>query len=139
MNDVLLNKKVSIERCVQQINRYYHMETGLPFADDRLRQDAVAMNLQRAAELTIDIANHLIKLRKLGLPRDSRESFFLLEQAGLIDTEMMRKLQGMVGFRNILVHEYQKMDMAIMVEVIEHHSQDLLAFATHALTMADQT
>ncbi|MEK7844314.1 MAG: DUF86 domain-containing protein, partial [Pseudomonadota bacterium] len=75
----------------------------------------VAMNLQRAAELTIDIANHLIKLRKLGLPRDSRESFFLLEQAGLIDTEMMRKLQGMVGFRNILVHEYQKMDMAIMV------------------------
>lgn len=117
MNDVLLNKRVSIERCVQQVNRYYHMETGLPFADDRLRQDAVAMNL----------------------PRDSRESFFLLEQAGLIDTEMMRKLQGMIGFRNILVHEYQKMDMAIMVEVIEHHSQDLLAFTTHALTMADQT
>lgn len=137
MNDVILNKKVSIERCLQQIDRYYHMETGLPFADDRLRQDAVAMNLQRVAELTIDIANHLIKVRKLGLPRDSRESFSLLEQAGLIDTEMMRKLQGMVGFRNILVHEYQKMDMAIMVKVIEHHSRDLLLFATRALSMVD--
>lgn len=137
MNDVILNKKVSIERCLQQIDRYYHMETGLPFADDRLRQDAVAMNLQRVAELTIDIANHLIKLRKLGLPRDSRESFSLLEQAGLIDTEMMQKLQGMVGFRNILVHEYQKMDMAIMVKVIECHSRDLLVFATRALSMAD--
>ena len=137
MNDVILNKKVSIERCLQQIDRYYHMETGLPFADDRLRQDAVAMNLQRIAELTIDIANHLIKVRKLGLPRDSRESFSLLEQAGLIDTEMMRKLQGMVGFRNILVHEYQKMDMAIMVKVIEHHSRDLLLFATRALSMVD--
>ncbi len=137
MNDVILNKKVSIERCIRQIDRYYHMETGLPFADDRLRQDAVAMNLQRIAELTIDIANHLIKVRKLGLPRDSRESFSLLEQAGLIDTEMMRKLQGMVGFRNILVHEYQKMDMAIMVKVIEHHSRDLLLFATRALSMVD--
>ena len=137
MNDVILNKKVSIERCLQQIDRYYHMETGLSFADDHLRQDAVAMNLQRIAELTIDIANHLIKVRKLGLPRDSRESFSLLEQAGLIDTEMMRKLQGMVGFRNILVHEYQKMDMAIMVKVIEHHSRDLLVFATRALSMVD--
>ncbi|SFE96827.1 DUF86 domain-containing protein [Nitrosomonas sp. Nm166] len=137
MNDVILNKKVSIERCIQQIDRYYRMDTGLPFVDDQLRQDAVAMNLQRAAELTIDIANHLIKVRKLGLPRDSRESFSLLEQAGLIDTEMMRKLQGMVGFRNILVHEYQKMDMNIMVQVIEHHSRDLLAFANKALSLAD--
>ena len=137
MNDVILNKKVSIERCLQQIDRYYHMATGLSFADDHLRQDAVAMNLQRIAELTIDIANHLIKVRKLGLPRDSRESFSLLEQAGLIDTEMMRKLQGMVGFRNILVHEYQKMDMAIMVKVIEHHSRDLLLFSTRALSMVD--
>ena len=137
MNDVILNKKVSIERYLQQIDRYYHMETGLPFAGDRLRQDAVAMNLQRIAELTIDIANHLIKVRKLGLPRDSRESFSLLEQAGLIDTEMMRRLQGMVGFRNILVHEYQKMDMAIMVKVIEHHSRDLLLFSTRALSMVD--
>lgn len=61
MNDVLLNKKISIERCIQQIDCYYHTETGLPFPDDRLRQDAVAMNLRRAAELTINIANHLIK------------------------------------------------------------------------------
>ena len=135
MNDIILNKKVSIERCIQQIENYYHMETGIPFAEDNLRQDAVAMNLQRSAELTIDIANHLIKLRKLGLPRDSRESFSLLEQAGLIDTEMMKKLQGMVGFLNILVHEYQKMDMNIMVEVIEHHSRDLLAFANRALSV----
>lgn len=137
MNDIILNKKVSIERCIQQIDRYYRMETGLPFADDCLRQDAVAMNLQRAAELTIDIANHLIRVRKLGLPRDSRESFSLLQQAGLIDTEMMRKLQGMVGFRNILVHEYQKMDMAIMMQVIKHHSRDLLVFANRALSLAD--
>ena len=137
MNDIILNKKVGIERCIQQIESYYHMETGLPFAEDNLRQDAVAMNLQRAAELTIDIANHLIKTRKLGLPRDSRESFFLLEQAGLIDTEMTKKLQGMVGFRNILVHEYQKMDMNIMVEVIEHRIRDLLAFANRALGVVD--
>ncbi len=99
------------------------MKTGLPFVEDNLRQDAVAMNLQRVAELTIDIANHLIKKRKLGLPRDSRESFSLLEQAGLIDAEMMQKLQGMVGFRNILVHEYQKCLLTQDINGIEKYAE----------------
>lgn len=135
MNDIILSKKVSIERCLKQIEKYYRMETGLPFVKDQLRLDAVAMNLQRAAELTIDIANHLVRIRKLGLPRDSRESFTLLAQVGVIDEEMMRKLQGMVGFRNILVHEYQ--DMQILIDVIEHRTRDLLEFATQALRCTD--
>lgn len=87
--------------------------------------------------MTIDIANHLIKLRKLGLPRDSRESFTLLAQAGMIDVVMLRKLPGMVGFRNILVHEYQELDMAILIDVIEHRTRDLLEFATQAMCWAD--
>jgi uncharacterized protein YutE (UPF0331/DUF86 family) len=137
MNDIILSKKVSIERCLKKIDRYYRLETGLPFIKDQLRLDAVAMNLQRAAELTIDIANHLVKIRKLGLPRDSCESFTLLAQAGMIDEVMLRKLQGMVGFRNILVHEYQELDMAILIDVIEHRTRDLLEFATQAMCWAD--
>lgn len=130
-------KKVSIERCIKRIDTYYRMETGLPFTKDQLRLDAVAMNLQRAAELTIDIANHLVKLRKLGLPRDSRESFTLLAQAGMIDETMLRKLRGMVGFRNILVHEYQELDRAILVDVIEHRTRDLLEFTAQAMCWVD--
>ena len=51
MNDVLLNKKVSLERCVRQVRAYFQLETGQVFAEDFLRQDAIAMNLQRSAEL----------------------------------------------------------------------------------------
>ncbi len=57
MNEIILNKKISIERCIQQIDAYYVLDSGQPFATDYLRQDAIAMNLQRACELTIDIAN----------------------------------------------------------------------------------
>ena len=137
MNDIILNKKLSIERCIQQINAYYTIQTGLPFITDYMRQDAIAMNLQRACELTIDIANTLIKLRKLGLPQDSRESFALLQQAGIISTQLMAGLQGMVGFRNTLVHQYQKLKLEIMVDVIEHHLHDLVDFANAALQAAD--
>jgi len=137
MNEIILNKKVSIERCIQQIETYYALDTGLPFATDYLRQDAIAMNLQRACELTIDIANYLIKSKKLGLPQDSRDSFTLLQQAGLITIEQMNRLQAMVGFRNTLIHQYQKLDLQIMVDVIEHHLRELLDYANAALDVAN--
>jgi uncharacterized protein YutE (UPF0331/DUF86 family) len=125
MNEIILSKKTSIEGCIKQINQYYALASDLPFESDYLKQDAIAMNLQRASELTIDIANHLIKTKKLGLPQDSKESFSLLQSAGLIDTPMMENLHGIVGFRNILV------------DVIEHHLGELLDFANLALDLAD--
>lgn len=133
MNEIILNKKIGIERCVQQIDTYYALDTGIPFPIDYLKQDAIAMNLQRACEMTIDIANHLIKRKKLGLPQDSRDSFALLQRAGLITTSQMRSLQAMVGFRNTLVHQYQTLNLQIMVNVIEHHLRELLDFANSAL------
>lgn len=136
MNDVLLSKKASLERCLRQVGRYYTMDTGVAFEKDHLRQDAIAINLQRAAELTIDIANYLIRTRKLGLPQASRDSFSLLEQEGLIDQETARRLRGMVGFRNVLVHEYTQLDLDIMKDVIEKRGQDLLDFAQLALGLA---
>ena len=136
MNEIILNKKISIERCIQQIDTYYALDTGLPFATDYLRQDAISMNLQRACELTIDIANYLIKSRKLGLPQDSHDSFALLQQASLITIEQMNGLQAMVGFRNTLVHQYQKLNLQIMVNVIEHRLRELLDFANAALDAA---
>ncbi len=137
MNQVVLNKKVSIERCVAQARRYYAMKGELPFEEDHLKQDAVALNVQRAGELCIDVANHLIKTRKLGLPQDSKDSFSLLQRAGLIDEAMTAVLRAMVGFRNVLVHQYQMLDLDIMVEVVEKGLDDLLAFANVALAASD--
>ena len=129
MNDVLLNKKISIERCIRQIRRYYSLDSEQPFEQDHLRQDAIAMNLQRAAELCIDIANLQVRKNKLGLPQDSRESFSLLQQAGLIGEELTGKLKAMVGFRNVLVHEYRELNLNIMIDIVENHLDDLLEFA----------
>lgn len=128
MNDIALNKKESIERCIKQVRTYYSMPSGLSFEEDYMKQDSIAINLQRACEQCIDLANHTIKARKLGLPKDSKESFSLLAMAGLIPGDLARKLEGMVGFRNILVHQYQRMEIDLMVKVIEHHLDDLVDF-----------
>lgn len=128
IDDIVLNKKESIERCIKQIRTYYGLQRDLPFAQDHLKQDAIAINLQRACEQSIDLANHTIKMRKLGLPKESRESFRMLAQDGIIPSKLATNLENMVGFRNTLVHQYQDLDIQLMIDVIETHLDDLVDF-----------
>ncbi len=128
MSDIVWNKKESIERCIRQIRLYYQLPTELPFEKDYFRQDAIAINVQRACEQAIDLANHTIKTRKLGLPKESRDSFRLLAENGIIPADLATRLGNMIGFRNILVHEYQVLDLRLMVDVIENRMDDLLDF-----------
>jgi len=138
MNDVVLNKKESIERCVRQIRTYYTLPSDKPFEKDHLKQDAIAANLQRACEQCIDLANHVVKIKKLGLPKESKESFRLLARNDLIPADLAANLEKMIGFRNTLVHEYQKLDIQLMVEVIETHLGQLIDFTNFILKVTDE-
>lgn len=136
MDDVILNKKESIERCIKQARAFHAQLTDLPFEQDLFKQDAVSLNVQRAVEQAIALANHVVKKRKLGLPKESRESFRLLESAGIVPAELSQRLQSMIGFRNVLVHEYQQVDAGILVEVINLRLDDLIEF-TNCVLKAD--
>jgi uncharacterized protein YutE (UPF0331/DUF86 family) len=134
MNELIIEKKVRLERCLMQVKAYYSQASDLSFEEDFLKQDAIAINLQRACELAIDIANIAIKEKKLGLPSSSRDSFVLLFEAGLIDKASMDKLCKMVGFRNILVHAYQDLDLKLMKKLIEDKLlEDLVVFSAEML------
>ena len=128
MNDIVLNKKESIERCIKQIRVYYASPSDIPFEENYLKQDAIAVNMQRACEQCIALANHTIKKRKLGLPKESRESFRLLARSDIIPRDLAANLENMVGFRNTLVHQYQDLDIQLMMDVIENHLDDLIDF-----------
>ena len=58
-----------------------------------------------------------------------REAFILLEENNIIDSKISKNMQGMVGFRNIAVHDYKEIDEEILKDVIENHLNDLLDFA----------
>lgn len=133
IDDIVLNKKESIERCVRQIRLYYAKPSELPFEEDFLKQDAIAINLQRAAERCIDLANHVVRVRKLGIPKESKESFSFLAKAKVIPKSLADQLAGMVGFGNTLVHEYQDLEITIMKDVIENHLDDLITFTVFVL------
>ncbi len=128
MNDVLLNKAAVIERCLRRVREEY-AAAGVDFEKDYTRQDAVVLNLLRAAEASIDAAMHLVRANRLGVPQQSREAFRLLADAGLLSPSSSTRLQAMVGFRNIAVHEYQKIDLQIVRSIVEERLVDFEAFA----------
>ena len=115
-------------RCLQRINEEY---TGHESAleTDHTRQDAIVLNLQRACEASIDLAMHVARTRKLGLPQDAHEAFTLLENARLVCADVAAHMRAMVGFRNIAVHQYQQFSIPILRAILEHHLDDFTTFA----------
>lgn len=127
MNDVLENKIQSIHRCITRAREEYRL-AGDNFAHDFSRQDSAVLNIIRACEMSIDLANHVIKREKLGFPTSSAESFELLARQGVIAFDLAEKLKNMVGFRNTAIHEYQKIKTEIVEAIIRSGLNDLVAF-----------
>jgi uncharacterized protein YutE (UPF0331/DUF86 family) len=127
-DDVLINKAASIERCVARAREEYDREPAT-FASDYTRQDAAILNIQRACEAALDMGQHLIRRDRLGVPQSIRDVFELLAQAGRIERDLADAMKRMVGFRNIAVHQYQQIQIPIVVNIIERHLGEFLAFS----------
>jgi len=127
MNDVIINKLATIDRCLSRIQEVYE-QAGDKFLSDYTKQDSVILNLQRACEAAIDLANYINKVKKLGVPQSSRDSFELLHKAGILLLEVSTNLKKIVGLRNIAVHDYQELNMVIVQFVVENHLVDFQHF-----------
>ncbi|MGM8365729.1 type VII toxin-antitoxin system HepT family RNase toxin [Virgibacillus sp. W0181] len=121
-NDVLLNKAHTIERCIIRIQEVY--ENNPKSLHNYTKQDSIILNIQRACEASIDMAMHVIAKRKLGVPQSSRDGFHLLADNGVINKTLCENMKAMVGFRNIAVHDYTRMQIEIVEKIIEKHLQD---------------
>ncbi len=123
MDDILLNKVEIVKKCCQRIREEYQgheEELELNFT----KQDSIILNLQRACEAAIDLGTRIVKMKKLGLPQSSRDVFIFMEKAKMISIELSKKMQAMVGFRNIAVHDYQEMNLDIVRSIIEKRLGD---------------
>lgn len=128
MSDVIILKVQAIQRCVRRA-REEQAAAGAAFRRDFSRQDAALLNVLRACEQAIDLANHMVRLRQLGVPGSSHEAFALLAQAGVVPEALARRLAAMVGFRNVAVHQYRELNLDIVEAVLGAGLDDLLALA----------
>ena len=118
-----------IDRLSPQLHRFFDAQARNPADADDLLQDAAVLNVIRACETAIDLANMVIRKKRLGIPAESRDSFGILVRESILQRELGDKLQKMVGFRNLAVHRYRDLDMDIVEAVIQRSLDDLLTFA----------
>jgi uncharacterized protein YutE (UPF0331/DUF86 family) len=95
------------------------------FTNDIDRQDIVFFNFQMAIQNCVDIAAHIVGERGFGVPGSTNELFYLLEENGYLQPEITEKMTRAVGFRNLMVHEYAKIDIEQVYVSVHEHLDDL--------------
>jgi uncharacterized protein YutE (UPF0331/DUF86 family) len=133
VDDVLINKAATIERCVVRAREEYEKNPAT-FGTDFTRQDAAILNIQRACEAALDMGQHLIRRERLGIPQSARDVFELLCRGGWLEVSLLPTMKNMVGFRNIAVHEYLTLQLPITVAIITQHLDDFVRFSSFVLT-----
>lgn len=124
---LVAQKLAFIETCVEQLRTMARPEH---IATDVREERFVEHTLQLAIQAALDVASHIVSDARLGEPNTNAELFDLLQRGGWIDELQCATLRKMAGFRNLVVHGYMAVDLAVVRSIVERNLDDLLAFAT---------
>jgi uncharacterized protein YutE (UPF0331/DUF86 family) len=123
----LVEKRLAvIDTCVADLRRLARVDQ---LETDVRERRFVEHTLQIAIQAALDVASHIVSDRRLGEPATNRELFLFLERDGWIAPELRGRLADMAGFRNVLVHGYDDVDLTIVRDVLTNHLGDLGRFA----------
>lgn len=105
-----------------------------PQSAERLRRSfrdawTAERGLQLGAETILDIGNHILSAHFGASAEDHEAVIELLGQHGVLDEDLRRRLKGLGGFRNVLVHEYLRLDLELVAENLARAPGDYSDFA----------
>ncbi len=126
--DVVGAKLESLRRCIERITAKTPPSADLLMQSPDL-QDIIALNLQRAVQISVDLASHLIAETNAPPPSTMAENFDALRNLQIISPALADRMTKAVGFRNIAVHSYHTIDWAIVYQICTRHLDDFRQFA----------
>jgi uncharacterized protein YutE (UPF0331/DUF86 family) len=130
--DLLRRKLAELAAYVSQVSEYRDL-TVERYRADWKTQRIVERTLQMAVEACLDVASHVIADRGLRAPSTYAETFEVLVEAGLMSPELGHAMVEMTGFRNVVVHEYARIDADTVIRILREHLADFGRFETEAL------
>lgn len=130
MDEQLVAQKLeSLRRCIQRV------EAKLPGSVETLltdldAQDIVSLNLTRAVQMSVDIAAHwLAGHSEATAPKTMGQAFEALANSGVIEKELAVRMRKSVGFRNVMVRNYDDVNWEIVFAICQYHLGDFREFA----------
>lgn len=129
MDRQIVNEKLeSLRRALKRV------EEKCPEGLDQLQadidtQDIIVLNLTRAIQLCVDIGAHIIAASDEKAPSNMGDTFDILEKMDIVSSDISSSMKKAVGFRNVAVHGYDKLDLAIVYAIANYKLQDFKHFA----------
>ncbi len=126
---VIENKISSIQKCLKTVSRYRKYSRNEIEQDETVR-GAVERYLYLAVQSAIDLAEAVISFRGYRKPTTMAEGFSILVEEEVISNELAGKMIRMTGFRNVIAHDYEKIDYGIVYDVLQNGPADIEGFIT---------
>ena len=136
-SDIILAKIESLRRCIRRVEEKRPDDVNI-LKEDYDIQDIVSVNLERAVQISVDIAAFILAECEKRAPATMAESFEKLKEEGVISSELAEKLIKAVGFRNISVHECQSIDWDIVFSIIHRNLPEFKKYIKAVLDYLDE-
>lgn len=108
------------------------------YTENKLIRRAVERTLHLSVEASLDIGQQIIALEGLTAPTDNKGVFTQLTDAGIIPAQLLPNLIRMAQFRNLIVHDYARIDDAAVYGILSRHLTDFDAFTQAVLDYLDR-
>ena len=130
--ELLLTKIESLRKCIHRIEQKRPSNADILYSDIDI-QDIISVNLERAVQQCVDIAAIIISGMEITPPATMASAFESLAERKIIDKELSERLKKAVGFRNIAVHEYDRINWDIVYSIITVNIDDFRKFTSAIL------
>ena len=138
VDKLLIGRKISeMETYLNQIREFSKISVTA-YRNDWKTQRIVERTLQMLIELCIDIANHMISDKEMRVPTNYADTFKVLMENRVIGKSLFSTMEKMAKFRNLIVHQYEKIDPAIVVSILRKDIEDFEKYKKALLKFTKQ-
>jgi uncharacterized protein YutE (UPF0331/DUF86 family) len=124
---VLAERTSALERHLARVrDRLPAHESGLQASSDA--SDSVILHLWQATQIVFDLAVSACVSLGAGTPQNYADAFRRLQAQGVVDQPLADRLVRAAGFRNVVAHAYENLDMARVYRAATTGPSDLRAF-----------
>jgi len=124
---LILRKLAELDEYNSQVKEYGQI-TVAQYLDDWKIQRIVERTLQIMIETCLDIASHIIADKELRVPTSYSDTFKVLHEEKIVNSELFSALDKMAKFRNVVVHHYDKVDAEIVVGILKKDLKDFMNY-----------
>lgn len=131
-HDLIQRKLILLEESAAQIKKL-GLKSFASFKKQYAIQKAAEKILQEMIETCLDIGKHIISDQRLRSPDDYRDIFTVLGEEKILPQKAANTMRQMVGFRNIIIHMYEKIDLELVFTSATKRLGDFDTFSKYIL------